>query len=110
MGGTRCGFFSYGNIAQQHPTGRIIRDKGEGKQENPALLNSHLSRMHGDALEQDSDSFVFRRHPDCYSWNNSTNSSDPISGTIGNAPVNSTGGKNFQTSASESRRYFLRMV
>jgi len=85
MGGTRCGFFGNGNIERQHPTGHIIRDKGEGKQENPALVNSQKARIHGDALEDDSDSFVFRRHPACYSWNTSKTGSEPIAGTIGQA-------------------------
>jgi hypothetical protein len=66
MGGTRCGFFGHGNLARQHPIGEVIRDRGEGKQENPTLVNSQKSRMYGEALEQDSDSFVFRRHPACY--------------------------------------------
>ena len=89
MGGTRCGFFGYGNIARQHPTGDVIRDNGEGKRENPALHNSQLSRMYGDALEQDSDNFVFRRHPACYGWNISTSTQEPIAGSIGQS--NSTG-------------------
>ena len=85
MGGTRCGYFGFGNLDRQHPTGHIIRDKGEGKQENPAQVTSQQARMHGDALEQDSDSFVFRRHPSCYGWNNDSNGA--IAGTIGQAPT-----------------------
>jgi hypothetical protein len=89
MGGTRCGFFGYGNVERQHPTGHIIRDKGEGKQQNPALVNSQKARMHGDQLEDDSDSFVFRRHPACYTWNTSKPGDQPIAGTIGQ-PANDT--------------------
>jgi len=91
MGGTRCGFFGHGNIERQHPTGKIIRDRGEGKQENPALVSSQHARTHSDALEEDTDSFVFRRHPACYGWNTSDTDQSPIAGTIGQPPSNSTG-------------------
>ena len=132
MGATRCGFFGYGNIHRQHPTGTIIQDKGEGKQQNPALVNSQNARLYGDALEQDSDSFIFRRHPDCYGWNTSGTDSEAVAGTIGQTPKNSTGNcryegqmqlgamaisdsgepmiKTFQTALNHSVLYTLRIT
>ena len=64
LGGTRCGYFGFDTMGQA-PTGPVIRDRGEGLRDNPTLLNLETSRAATETLEQDSDSFVFRRHPAC---------------------------------------------
>uniref|UniRef100_A0A7S0MBJ7 Uncharacterized protein n=2 Tax=Cryptomonas curvata TaxID=233186 RepID=A0A7S0MBJ7_9CRYP len=64
LGGTRCGFRGFGGLGQS-PDGPQVRDLGEGRQANPALRAVFDSNKIFEAAEQDSASFVFRRHPDC---------------------------------------------
>jgi hypothetical protein len=46
-------FSGFGQL-NQRPTGHVIRDRGEGKQDNPALKRRMLSSKASESLEQDS--------------------------------------------------------
>lgn len=57
LGGTRCGYYGYGTESQR-PTGSVIRDKGEGKMDNPALASQQKSHLRSEADEQVLDWFL----------------------------------------------------